>query len=441
MDVATILHADLDAFYASVEQLLDPSLRGKPIAVGGGVVLAASYEAKAFGVRGGMSGRRARELCSASDFHRRPLRRVPASRRCRHRRTGRLHAARRADLHRRGVRRRRRLGAAVRSAWRDREDDPTARARGARPADLGRRGAHQASGEDRLAGGQAGRIGDRRSRRSSCVPPRPACRADVGRRPRHQGAARRSRHDDNRATGADSPTVMERLLGRAVGRKLTALAWNCDPREIRTPPARAFGRRAIGARAKAGRGARLPPVLLHLAERIARRLRAKSGPCRTVTVRVRFADMRSVTRAITLPAPICATTVLAEIAEELVRAVLRDHPEEKTISLLAISASNLEGSRSSTRAAVRPAGRAASSRHPEGHGARASRSRRRRDPRSLRVGGGRLRVGRFWRRAICSGRIPEPRREGAVSNLDEATRLRALRELRRAAPPRRGHVV
>src|SRR6266849_2655756 len=60
---ATILHADLDAFYASVEQLLDPSLRGKPIAVGGGVVLAASYEAKAFGVRGGMPGRQACELC------------------------------------------------------------------------------------------------------------------------------------------------------------------------------------------------------------------------------------------------------------------------------------------------------------------------------------------------------------------------------------------
>src|SRR6201988_3290617 len=60
---ATILHADLDAFYASVAQLLDPSLRGKPIAVGGGVVLAASYEAKAFGVRRGMPGRLARELC------------------------------------------------------------------------------------------------------------------------------------------------------------------------------------------------------------------------------------------------------------------------------------------------------------------------------------------------------------------------------------------
>ena len=60
---ATVLHADLDAFYASVEQLLDPTLRGKPIAVGGGVVLAASYEAKAFGVSGGMSGWKARELC------------------------------------------------------------------------------------------------------------------------------------------------------------------------------------------------------------------------------------------------------------------------------------------------------------------------------------------------------------------------------------------
>src|SRR5687767_3067505 len=63
MDTATILHADLDAFYASVEQMLDPSLKGRPIAVGGGVVLAASYEAKAFGVHGGMPGRQARELC------------------------------------------------------------------------------------------------------------------------------------------------------------------------------------------------------------------------------------------------------------------------------------------------------------------------------------------------------------------------------------------
>ena len=63
MSEATILHADLDAFFASVEQRDDPKLRGRPVIVGGGVVLAASYEAKAYGVRTAMSARRALRLC------------------------------------------------------------------------------------------------------------------------------------------------------------------------------------------------------------------------------------------------------------------------------------------------------------------------------------------------------------------------------------------
>src|SRR6476646_11150890 len=62
-EIASILHADLDAFYASVEQRDHPRLRGRPVIVGGGVVLAASYEAKAFGVRTAMGGRQARALC------------------------------------------------------------------------------------------------------------------------------------------------------------------------------------------------------------------------------------------------------------------------------------------------------------------------------------------------------------------------------------------
>jgi DNA polymerase-4 len=61
-----------------------------------------------------------------------------------------------------------------------------------------------------------------------------------------------------------------------------------------------------------------------------------------VTVRVRFADLHAVTRSLTLDAPISATAILAEIAEELVRTVLADHPDEKIISLLAISVSHLE---------------------------------------------------------------------------------------------------
>src|SRR5437016_787045 len=63
MGEATILHADVDAFYASVEQRDRPDLRGRPVIVGAGVVLAASYEARARGVRTAMGGARARGLC------------------------------------------------------------------------------------------------------------------------------------------------------------------------------------------------------------------------------------------------------------------------------------------------------------------------------------------------------------------------------------------
>jgi DNA polymerase-4 len=141
---------------------------------------------------------------------------------------------------------------------------------------------------------------------------------------------------------AAEPGTLERLLGRAAGEKLAALAWNRDPRAIK------IRRRAHSAGAQSALGRKpaeqriVRPTLRHLADRIATRLRAKSRPGRTVTVRVRFADLRSVTRRITLPAPIAATTILAETAEDLVCDLLGKHPNERMISLLAISVSNLE---------------------------------------------------------------------------------------------------
>src|SRR5438552_9077038 len=134
---------------------------------------------------------------------------------------------------------------------------------------------------------------------------------------------------------------LERLLGRAAGEHLTALAWNRDPRQIRT------GHRAQSAGAQSALGKKpaeeqvFRPALRHLADRVASRLRAKSRPGRTVTVRVRFADLRSVTRSVTLDTPVLATAILAETAEELVRKALLQHPDESMISLLAISVSQL----------------------------------------------------------------------------------------------------
>jgi DNA polymerase-4 len=342
MRCGTILHADLDAFYASVEQLLDPSLRGKPIVVGGGVVLAASYEAKAFGVRGGMSGRRARELCPQLQFV----------------------GGNFKEYQRLGDAAIKVLGDFTPLVERLSIDEAFA----------------DVSGCERLFGPPVEIAKSIRRR----------VRAEVG-LPISVGVARTKHlakiasqvakpdglvvvdpnleltflHDlpvelmwgvgpvtKTRLADAGVVTIgqlanvqpwrLENLLGSALGQKLSALAWNRDPREIRTQlrSHSAGAQSALGRRPAEERIIR--PTLLHLADRIATRLRAKSRPGRTVTARVRFADMRAVTRSVTLPAPISATRMLAEVAEALVDAALADHAKEKTISLLAISVSNLE---------------------------------------------------------------------------------------------------
>jgi DNA polymerase-4 len=339
---ATILHADLDAFYASVEQLLDPSLRGKPIAVGGGVVLTASYEAKSFGINSGMSGRRARELCPQLIFvggHFQDYQQLgdaainvlndftPLVERisideafadvagCTHLFGSPLEIAQ-------AVRRR-------------------VRAELSLPISIGvARTKHLAKIASQVAKPDGLVVVDPETELDflhdlpaelmwGVGPVTQARLAEIG------------VHTIGQLAKIPSYSL-ERLLGRAAREKLTALAWNRDPREIRTH------HRAQSAGAQSALGKKpaeeqvVRPTLRHLADRVASRLRAKSRPGRTVTVRVRFPYLHSVTRSVTLDAPISATASLAEIAEDLVRLVLADHPDEKTISLLAISVSHLE---------------------------------------------------------------------------------------------------
>jgi DNA polymerase-4 len=339
---ATILHADLDAFYASVEQLLDPSLRGKPIAVGGGVVLAASYEAKAFGVSGGMSGRRARELCPHLIFvggHFKDYQRLG---------DGAINVLNDftplverisideafADV------------AGCTHLFGSPAEIATAVRRRVRtdiglPISIGvARTKHLAKIASQVAKPDDLVVVDPESelRFLHDLPVElmwgvgPATKARL---------AERGIHTIGQLANMPGWSL-QRVVGRAAGEKLTALAWNRDPRHIETR------RRARSAGAQSALGRKpaqvqvFRPVLRHLADRIATRLRAKSRPGRTVTVRVRFADLHSVTRSITLDAPIAATASLAEIAEELVRSALADHPDERIISLLGISVSQLE---------------------------------------------------------------------------------------------------
>ena len=141
---------------------------------------------------------------------------------------------------------------------------------------------------------------------------------------------------------AASPTEsLEQFLGRALGSKVGALAANQDHRKVQ-PNGRAG---SVGAQSAFGR--RQPTdelvrsVLGHLADRVASRLRAKQRAGRTVTVRVRFAGLKAVTRSRTGGEPMATTLTLTETAETLVRQALSDHPSELEISLLAISVSNL----------------------------------------------------------------------------------------------------
>src|SRR6202011_5005555 len=313
---ATILHADLDAFYASVEQLLDPSLRSKPIVVGGGVVLAASYEAKHFGVRGGMSGWRARELCPQLIFV----------------------GGHFGDYQRLGDAAVNVLNDFTPLVERISIDEAFADVAGCThlfgsPAEIASAVRRRVRTELSLPIS----IGVARTKHLAKIASQVAkpdglvvVDPDTELKFLHHlpvelmwgvGPATRARLTEIGVLTigqlAKTPGCsLKQVLGSAAGAKLAALAWNPGPREIK-PHRRA---RSAGAQSAIGRKPAeervFRPTLLHLADRIGTRLRAKSRPGRTVTVRVRFANLNSATRSVTLAAPISATVILAEVAEE-----------------------------------------------------------------------------------------------------------------------------
>jgi len=340
-----ILHADLDAFYASVEQLLDPGLRGRPVAVGGGVVLAASYEAKRFGVSGGMAGWRARERCPDLVF-------VPG-RFGEYRRLGdrvmeilgdytplvQRISIDEAFLDVAGSERLfgppERIAATIRARVREEVGLPISIG-AARTRHLAKIASQVAKPDglvivppgterqflDPLPVGLVWGVGPTTEARLAAVGI-----TTIG---------------ELAATGA---APLTRILGGSLGRRLHALANDDDPRPVRP----GGPGRSVGAQSALGRAVPsaelLAEVLGHLADRVAGRLRAGGRAGRTVTVRIRFVGMRAITRSETLPGPIASTLTLREAAERLVRLGLADHPGEREVTLLAISVSNLEEAR------------------------------------------------------------------------------------------------
>lgn len=337
----SILHADLDAFYASVEQLLDPALRGRPIAVGGNVVLAASYEAKAFGVSGGMAGWQAKQRCPELRFVRGHFGEYQ-----------RLGDAVHAILaHYTPAIQRISIDEAFLDVGGSRRlfGEPVAIAREIRrrvrdeiglPISVGAaRTKHLAKIASQVAKPD-GLVVVEPTREREFLDPLPVRLVwGVGSKTEQRLALRGITTIGQLAT--ESPQVLTRILGQAVGAKLHQLANNDDGREVR-PAGRA---KSVGAQSALGRVVLTPQlraeVLGHLADRVAGRLRAKGRSGRTVTVRVRFVGMRSITRSLTVADPISATLTLREIADGLVRQALAEHPTEREITLLAISVGNV----------------------------------------------------------------------------------------------------
>ena len=319
---AEILHADLDSFYASVEQRDDPDLRGRPLIVGGGVVLAASYEAKAYGVRTAMGGAQARRLCPQAVVV--PPRMAAYSQASDavfevFRDTSPLVEPISVDEAFIDVGGLRRIsGSPVEIAARLRCD---VRSRVGLPITVGiartkflAKVASQEAKPDGLL----------------LVPPAHELAFLHPLPVRRLWGVGAVTADKLRAHGIDtvadvaelSESMLASLVGGGMGGRLYALSHNVDARRVTT----GVRRRSVGAQRALGRAgntmsaAEIDAVVIGLIDRIASRMRAAGRTGRTVTLRLRFNDFGRATRSHSLPWATCSTHALLGTARRLVTA-------------------------------------------------------------------------------------------------------------------------
>jgi DNA polymerase IV len=343
---ASILHADLDSFYASVALLSRPELRGKPVIVGSGVVLSATYEAKRCGVVSGSATPAALRLCPHAIV-------VDGDFREYSRLSDEVFAVMarftpnvepisidEAFLDVAGVRRI--LGSPVEIATRLRAEV------------LAETGLVVSVGVARTK--FLAKVASRASKPDGLLVVEPDEELDflhplpveavwgIGPATAEKLNLRGVRTVGELARVPDAS--LRAWLGPHGARQLRALAWNTDPRKV-TPTRRA---RSVGAQSTFGRDVRDPEtyrvVLGKLADRVATRLRAKDRAGRTITVRIRFADWTTITRARTLGAPTDATAAIFHVAEELLMTELErpedpGEPARPGLRLLGISLSQL----------------------------------------------------------------------------------------------------
>jgi len=343
--IANILHADLDAFYASVEQRDQPRLLGKPVIVGGGVVLAASYEAKARGVRTAMGCSQARRLCPDAIV-------VPP------RMSAYTDASRavfavfddttplveglsidEAFLDVRGLQRisgnPRQIAARLRRRVRDQVGLPIT-VGVARTKFLAKVASGVAKPDGLLIVPPAAELGFLHLlpvQRLWGVGPVTA-----------EKLRRRGITTVGQVARLDERVLVE-MVGRASGRQLHALAHNRDRRRV-TPGVR---RRSMGAQRALGRRADTSPAgldvaLVGLVDRLTRRLRAARRLCRTVTIRLRFDDFSRATRSHTLWQSTCQTSTILTTARGLLAGAM-PLIEHQGISLIGVAVGNLSDGR------------------------------------------------------------------------------------------------